>query len=78
MPDQTSSVVHNGRRKYILCWAFLRIELLGVSYFRSLENLKVSMVVTGLLDVVRGNSAGGGLFMSSVLSSVERVQLKLF
>ena len=53
-----------------------------VYHFRPWEmvvprNLKVSMVVTGLLDSVRGSSAEGCLLKSTVVSTVERVQLQV-
>ena len=53
-----------------------------VSHFRSWEmvvprSLKVSTVDKGLLDVVRGSSAEGCLMKSTVIHSLERVQLQI-
>ncbi|XP_061692290.1 mitochondrial genome maintenance exonuclease 1 isoform X2 [Syngnathoides biaculeatus] len=60
------------RKKYILCWAFLRMELMFVPHFRSFEivipkNLKVLTVDTRQLDRVKGSCGEGCLLKSTII-----------
>ncbi len=63
------------RRKYNLCWAFLTIESMWVSHFRSWEmvvprNLNDSTAVTVLFMMVSGGRPGGFLLKSTIISTV--------
>uniref|UniRef100_A0A3Q3DHE4 Immunoglobulin V-set domain-containing protein n=1 Tax=Hippocampus comes TaxID=109280 RepID=A0A3Q3DHE4_HIPCM len=66
-------------RKYILCWAFFRIELVLTSHFMSWEtviprNLKVWTVDTGQLDSVRASCGEGCFLKCTIISTTDRLK----